>query len=319
MTRPTWLGIDLGGTSIKWEQISDSGGTVASGAVATPTSGHEGVTDAIAQIVIARGADRDPPLAVAIAVPGHLSADQDSAILLPNVPGDWLGFPVAARLSELSGIRPLLLNDARAFAVAELALGAAHAQSEVVFVTVGTGVGGAVAVDGRVIRSRGDRFGEVGHAVVVVDGELCTCGSRGCVEAYAGGAQILDRARRHGLPVGSGPGALRALSTHPSLAGILRDAYDALAVGISTACALTGARFVVIGGGVAEELPDFLGRTRTRLAERGRLLGDVEVVPGELGVRAGAVGAAIFARAESVERRGSTNQCRPKKVLEQVT
>ncbi len=318
MSTPTWLGIDLGGTSIKWEQIDDSGATVASGRVVTPISGQEGVTDAIAEIVTARSIDQDPPLALAIAVPGHLSADQESVTLLPNVPGAWLGFPIAARLSALSGLCPLLLNDARSFAVAELTLGAARAQSEVVFVTVGTGVGGAVALDGRVIRSRGDRFGEVGHTVVVIDGELCTCGSRGCVEAYAGGAQILDRARRHGLPVGSGLGALRALSTHPSLAAILREAYDALAVGIANACALTGARFVVIGGGVAAELPGFVEWTRHRLAERWRLLGDVEVSQGELGVRAGAVGAAIFARAGFVERRGATSQCRPRKALEQI-
>jgi glucokinase len=318
VSAPTWLGIDLGGTSIKWEQLSDSGETVASGRVATPRSGHHAVTDAIAQIVIARDADGDRPFALGIAVPGHLSVAGDTVTLLPNVSGEWLDFPVAARLSALTGVWPALLNDARAFAVAEMVLGAARSHSDVVFATVGTGVGGAVALDGQVIRSKGDRFGEVGHTIAVVDGEPCTCGNRGCVEAYSGGAQILRRARREGLTVRSGPGALQALSSHPRAAGILRDAYDALAIGISNTCALTGAPVVVIGGGVAEELPYFLDRTRQRLAERRRLLGDVEVRPGELGVRAGALGAAMFARTECLQRTVVTAHGSPTKTLEQV-
>lgn len=300
MSTPTWLGIDLGGTSIKWELVTDAGDRVDAGRVPTPTSGHLAVTDALAEIVIAVRAAALPPVGVGIAVPGHLSPQRDSITVLPNVAGDWLGFPLVARLRDRTGLAPTLLNDARAFACAEHAVGAAAGSADVVFVTIGTGVGGAVAIDGVVVRSRRDTVGELGHTTVVVDGERCGCGHRGCVEAYAGGAAVLRRAAQQGLTVVPGPDALRTLAasaeTSEVAAGILTDAYEALAVGVSNACAYSGARLVVVGGGVADELPGYADRCRVRLQSRRDLIGDVQVRRGTLGVRAGAVGAALAAR-----------------------
>lgn len=303
MSEPTWLGIDLGGTAIKWEHVTDSGSSIAAGRVATPTEGHEAVTDAIAEIIRGAASGTSVPAGVGIAVPGHLTPERDAVTLLPNVAGAWRGYPFVEVLRARTGSSPVLLNDARAFAIAELELGAARGASDVVFVTIGTGIGGAVAIDGRVVRSRRDTTGEVGHIIAVRDGERCTCGHRGCVEAYAGGAQILRRAEREGIEVSSSAGALASLARADlrSLAAvrILREAYDALAVGISSACAFTGAQVVVVGGGVADELPGFLDRSRRRLAERAGLLGEVEVRTSTLGVRAGALGAALAARAEA--------------------
>lgn len=300
MTSPTWLGIDLGGTSTKWQHVSDSGDLLASGQVPTPSTGHEAVTAAIAGLVNAVGSGADRPRAVGIAVPGHLSPQRDSITVLPNVAGDWVGYPVQSRLESLTGYSPALLNDARAFALAELELGAARSCTDVVFVTVGTGVGGAVAVDGRVVRSRRDSVGELGHTTAVIDGERCTCGHHGCVEAYAGGAQMLARARRQGLDLPAHASALVELgalqATSAVAARVLAQAYDALAVGVSNACAFAGAKVVVIGGGVAQELPGFLDRCRSRLAGRRALLGEVDVRAAALGVRAGALGAALSAR-----------------------
>lgn len=299
----TWLGIDLGGTLIKWEHVADSGGTVDSGRVPTPRSGHLAVTEALAEIVNARRAGSRPPAGVGIAVPGHLSPERDSITVLPNVAGDWRGFPVVAQLRERTGSTVTLLNDARAFAGAEHAIGAAREGTDVVFATVGTGIGGAVAIDGTLVRSRRDTVGELGHTTAVVDGEQCSCGHRGCVEAYAGGAAILARAVQQGLSITAGPGALRDLATTAATssvaARILAEAYDALAVGVSNACAFIGARLVVLGGGVVEDLPGFVDRCRVRLEDRRDLLGDVELRRGSIGVRAGAVGAALAAREAS--------------------
>ena len=296
---PTWLGIDLGGTLIKWEHMSHTGAMIDAGRVPTPTRGHLQVTEALAEIVSRRTGPMRPD-GVGIAVPGHLSLERDSITVLPNVAGDWPGFPVVTRLHERTGHRPVLLTDARAFAGAELAVGAARGASDVVFVTVGTGVGGAVAVDGAIVCSRRDSVGELGHTTAVVDGEPCGCGHHGCVEAYAGGGAILARAARRGLRVTPGPDALRELAasaaTSAAAAGVLADAYEALAVGVSDACAYAGARLVVIGGGAADDLPGFLDRCRVRLEDRRGLLGVVEVRRGALGARAGAVGAAIAAR-----------------------
>ncbi|MET3805990.1 glucokinase [Nakamurella sp. UYEF19] len=296
----SWLGIDLGGTYIKWELLSDDGRSIASGKVRTPTTGHLAVTEAIAALCQERMAGGGPVEGVGIAVPGHLSPERDTITLLPNVSGEWSGFAVRAYLANRIDSTPVLLNDARAFAVAELELGAAHGRSDVLFATIGTGIGGAVVVGGKVVSSGRDNFGEVGHLTAVIDGERCGCGSAGCVEAYAGGAYVLARAQLRGVTVVDGPDALPLLAReaehNPVAERVLEQAYDAFAVGISSVCAYTGARTVVVGGAVADELDGYRQRCRDRLADRRLLLGEVEVLASSLGSRAGALGAALAAR-----------------------
>ncbi|AMM20314.1 hypothetical protein AX769_09250 [Frondihabitans sp. PAMC 28766] len=295
-----WLGIDLGGTYIKWVQLGADGDTLASGRRPTPMTGQADVTEALADVVLARLSAGVHLAGVGIAVPGHLSEDRDSITLLPNVPGEWPGFPLADTIVARTGFDPVLLNDARAFALAEIEFGSAHGSDDVVFATIGTGVGGALAARGTVVTTRRDGFGEVGHTTVVIDGDLCGCGSLGCVEAYAGGAAVLSRAKARGVALELGVVTLAALGrlaeSDSVAADVLDEAYDAFAIGIATSCALTGARLVVVGGAVAHELPGYLNRSRERLAERLGLLGPVEVRLAQLGPRAGALGAAVAAR-----------------------
>lgn len=294
-----WLGIDLGGTYIKWLEVADDGDAMNSGRIPTPTTGHHDVTRALSDLILERSTTGQRIRGVGIAVPGHLSDDRDSVTLLPNVPGEWLGYPLADTVAARTRFDPILLNDARAFALAELHFGAARGSDDVVFATIGTGVGGAVVARGTLVSTARDAFGEVGHITVRADGEPCGCGGRGCVEAYAGGTAILSRARRRGVPTPIGPDPLSALGlmadTDADAAGVLDEAYDAFALGIASACAFTGSRLVVVGGAVALELPGFLTRTRERLAERHGLLGQVEVRLAQSGPRAGALGAAAAA------------------------
>jgi glucokinase len=299
----TWLGVDLGGTNIKWECLTAAGESVASGQVATPTGGHIAVTDTIVDLIDAYRLEDDSLRGVGVAVPGHLGPSGDSIALLPNVPGDWLGFPIRSYVSERTGFAPVLLNDARAFAVAELGLGAGRGHDSGVFATIGTGVGGAIATGGAVVRSPRDSFGELGHTVAVPDGELCGCGSRGCVEAYAGGTFVISRAEKRGVPIVRGPEVHSALAREAernlAAAAVLEEAYNAFAVGISNACALAGTGFVVVGGAVATALPGYVARCRSVLEARQDLLGRIEVRAGSLGNHAGALGAALAAREQS--------------------
>jgi len=306
MTEASWLGIDLGGTFIKYELVADDGVMIRSGKKATPLTGQLDVVDAIAGIVTELVAEAFAPAGVGIAVPGHLSPERDSITIFPNVPGDWRGFPLRSSIAERSGREVSLLNDARSFALAELERGAARGASTAVFATIGTGIGGAVAVDGAVVSSAPDTFGEIGHTTAVVDGDRCGCGSLGCIEAYAGGTNILRRARERGLSIPSGADALTSLEktthTDPLAAAVLEEAYDAFAIGVSSMCAYTGAQLVVVGGAVAAELPGFLDRSRVRLEHRRELLGAVEVRAASLGARAGALGAALAARRAAVSK-----------------
>src|SRR6266545_6226110 len=151
------LGVDIGGTNIKWVHRADAA-VVARGTLPTPAAGPEQVTAAIAEIAAARTVE-----AIGVALPGHLSPALRATTTIPNIDGDWQDFPLADMLERATAKPVLLMNDARAFASAELALGSARGHSDVVFMTMGTGIGGAIALGGTVLRGPGDKIGEIGH------------------------------------------------------------------------------------------------------------------------------------------------------------
>ncbi len=126
------------------------------------------------------------------------------ATFLPNLPGDWQKVPLAARLAEALDAPAALINDARAFALAESALGAARDCDTAVFVAVGTGVGGGITVGGRLHEGRAGRAGEIGHVTIAEKGPQCTCGNRGCLEAFVREALGARRLRRAGQLLGIG-------------------------------------------------------------------------------------------------------------------
>ena len=120
-----------------------------------------------------------------IGVPGLYDPVAGATRFLVNMPGDWAGRPVAAPVAASLGIPVRLINDARAFGLAELRLGAGRGASSMVGLTLGTGVGGVIAVDGRVVLGHDGTAGEVGHQTIDPDGPPCGCGNNGCLEAFA--------------------------------------------------------------------------------------------------------------------------------------
>ncbi|CAM5249121.1 Glucokinase OS=Streptomyces alboniger OX=132473 GN=CP975_29430 PE=4 SV=1 [Streptomyces alboniger] len=150
------LGVDIGGTNIKWVHRVGAA-VVARGTLPTPTAGPAQVAATIAEIAGARTVE-----AIGVALPGHLSTDLRSTTTIPNLDGDWQCFPLADTIGRATAQPVLLMNDARAFASAELTLGSARGHTDVVFMTMGTGIGGAIALAGRVLRGPGDRIGEIG-------------------------------------------------------------------------------------------------------------------------------------------------------------
>jgi len=107
-----------------------------------------------------------------------------------NTPGDWADRPVAGPVAEALDLPAVLINDARAFGLAELRLGAGRGARAMVGLTLGTGVGGVLAIDGRVVQGHDGTAGEVGHQTIDPDGPWCGCGNRGCLEAFARADQI---------------------------------------------------------------------------------------------------------------------------------
>ncbi|NGO11304.1 ROK family protein [Streptomyces sp. HC44] len=292
------LGVDIGATNTKWVHRAGAA-VVERGTLPTPAAGPAQVAAAIAEIAGARTVE-----AIGVALPGHLSPDLRSTTTIPNVDGDWQDFPLADTIERATAKPVLLMNDARAFASAELALGSARGRNDVVFMTMGTGIGGAIALGGRVLRGPGDRIGEIGHMTAVPGGAPCGCGARGCLETVAGGralAALWSRAlASRGTADQDRPATpedlVRAARSGDTTAReILETAATAVGAILGSVLAQLGVSVVVVGGGVAPAFDLMRPGVEPALLDRRRLIGPVTLMAAELGSYAGAMGAALNA------------------------
>jgi len=289
------LGIDIGVTNLKWASVERDGNqwrTLDQGQ--RPTLALEG-PDA----VIGRAAElgqaalaRWPGIAsVGIGIPGLYDPVAGSTRFLVNMPGEWAGRAVGPPIEATLGLPVALINDARAFGLAELRLGAGRGADTLVGLTLGTGVGGVIAVDGRVHLGHDGTAGEVGHQTIDPDGPPCNCGNHGCLEAFARADRIAaacgtDTAEAAVVAArGGDPQALEGMASIGRFLGI----------GIANMVVVLSPDRVVIGGGIAAAGDLLLEPIREELRRRVQTtsLDEVEVVTAELGTWAGAIGAAI--------------------------
>jgi len=312
------VGVDVGGTKILAVLTDADGALHAEARRATPPAADAPgvvVADTVAEVLddLAVAAGRDlSDLPLGVGVPGMLSLD-GVLVAAPNLPsasGADLGAVLSARLP---GRPTVLANDADAAAVAEHRLGAGRGIDDFVLVALGTGIGGGVVANGRLVRGRGGFAGEIGHVVVNPAGPRCPCGRRGCWERYASGAGVARLSREAAIAgrltalvarLGD-PEAVRGEDvTHAAAAGdrealaVLEEVGWWLALGLANlAAVLDPARFV-LGGGLSEASELLLPPTRRHLVgllEAGERRPPIEVVAAELGSRAGAIGAALLA------------------------
>lgn len=281
------LGIDVGGTTVKWVVLDAQAATVV-GRGSMPTGGDP---DTVAADLASIGARDDAVAAIGVGVPGHVDRGTGVVRFLPNMRGDWPGFPLAATLRASTGRPVTVLNDARAFCLAEWRLGAARRHSDVLFLTLGTGVGGGVVSGDALLTGPHDRLGEIGHLVYDHDGPRCGCGHRGCLETYASATAI---ARAAGLPTAEET-FQAAGRDEPAAVAAVESAGRAIGRTIASLCAVLPAELLVIGGGVAAGLPRLRPHIEHALSERRDFIGAVDVVAAGLGADAGAVGAALAA------------------------
>ena len=289
------LGLDLGGTNIKWVVLDTDGATwstVDRDHVPTPSADGPDAVVACLAAVGAEAIERAPGVvSVGIGVPGLYDPASGTTRFLVNVPGEWAGRPVAGPIGMALGMPACLINDARAFGLAELRLGAGRGAASMIGLTLGTGVGGVIAIDGRVHQGHDGTAGEIGHQTIEPDGPPCGCGNRGCLEAFAradriaaacGTATVEEAVRR------AEAGDARA---RDGLAEVGRH----LGIGIANMISVITPDKVVLGGGVAAAADVLLGPIREELRRRVRTtsLDDVDIVTAELGTWAGAIGAAV--------------------------
>lgn len=299
MTR--YLGLDLGGTNIKVVvlEAAPAGAErpfVIVGSDSSKTHaerGPDGVVDRLTEVGRDAIARWGPVAAAAIGVPGLFDSGTGAIALFPNLPGPWPGHPVRDPLAERLGVPFAIINDARAFTLAEARLGAARGCSTVACFVLGTGIGGGLMVHGRLLFGPHGRAGELGHQIVVPDGPLCGCGNRGCLEAVATAAPFALMAAQPtpaAAVAAARDGDVRALRAIEVVA-------DYLGLGIANVITMVVPERVVIGGGIAEAGDLLLGRIKDAVHRHQVLVPPdwYDVVHAELGPFAGAVGAALWA------------------------
>ena len=197
------VGIDLGGTNIVSGVLSEDGAEVH-GVRMQPTfaeGGAETVVDrmvaliegSIADTIRETGARREDFLGVGIGSPGPLDRERGIVILTPNL--GWQNYPLRDRISTQVGLPATLDNDANCATLGEWWLGAAKGGRHVIGMTIGTGIGGGLILDGKLYHGISDVAGEIGHTTIDPAGRRCKCGNYGCLEAYASGPNIAERAR----------------------------------------------------------------------------------------------------------------------------
>ena len=309
-----WMGIDLGGTKIYAVRFDD-GEVVAEGKRKTPRQGGPlAVVDAMADLIGDLGGHAGLS-GVGVGAPGVVDAESGTVRQAPNLAGWMEPFPVGAALSDaLDGLPVEVDNDVNVGTFAELRLGAGKGVDDLLGVFVGTGVGAGVVLDGVLRRGLSGAAGEIGHMVVKSDGRKCPCGRVGCMEAYAGRGAMELRAREKvadgektvlfeimeekGKPRLASGIWERALEREDKLAHhLIKQAVDALGVGIASALNLLDVEAVVIGGGLGLRLGDPYVE-RIRAAMMPHLFADhrpPDVLLASLGDLGGAIGATLLA------------------------
>jgi glucokinase len=290
------LGIDLGGTNIKVAVLERDGDgpprVVAIDAGATRAEeGPEAVIARLGALGGAAMAAHGPVDTAGLGVPGLFDPREGRILLFPNLPGPWRGRRVVAPVSDALGMPVALVNDVRAFSLAEVRMGAARGCDTVVCMALGTGVGGGLIVGGRLHLGLDGSAGEIGHQTVVPDGPLCGCGNRGCVEAVASARAIAEDG---GQPTVEAVIAAAEDGDPRARAAVAR-AAGYLGIALANAIVILSPDRVVIGGGIAAAGEALLEPIRAEVRRRVWLAPAerIEIVPGELGSGAGAIGAAL--------------------------
>jgi len=311
---PLTIGIDIGGTKIL-AGVVDSSGTVVE-LRRRPTLGHDvvGVENTIVEVVQELQGLYDVA-AVGIGAAGFVDASRSTVMFSPHLA--WRDEPLRAQVAERITIPVVVDNDANTTALGESRFGAGAGHRFVLCITLGTGIGGAIVIDGRVFRGANGMAGEFGHMQVVPDGHRCPCGNRGCWEQYASGNALEREAREligarspmahrlseicEGEPDRlSGPQVTQAAREgDPLSVELLADVGRWLGTGIAGLVAAFDPHCVIVGGGVSDAGDLLLDPTRESMLRS--LVGrgyraEPPILLAKLGPQAGFIGAADMAR-----------------------
>jgi len=307
--------VDLGGTKIRSVVVRDDGQILGVDQRATEAAeGPDGVIGRIVESVRAAVADAgltlDGLVGIGVAAPGPIDFERGVIAEAPNLPG-WHDVPLAAILAERLGRTALLENDANAAAVGEWRFGAGRGSRHLIYLTISTGIGGGLILNGQLYRGANGSAGELGHVLIDESGPLDDCGMRGCLEILASGTAIA-RMAQEAVASSPQPSPLRSAADRGELTArevaeaaaagdaaardILARARHALAIGLANYINIFNPEVIVIGGGAANIWDGYI---EPAFAEARRLAftrsaATVRLVPAALGADSGALGVAAL-------------------------
>src|SRR3954468_9134243 len=296
------LGLDIGGTKLAAGVVDEEG--VVHSFVVAPSRAEEGPERTLDRLfelawraVAESGVEWEQIRAVGIGCGGPLDAERGVLIAPPHLPG-WRNVPVNA-LARRVFRRPITLeNDATAAAAAEHRWGAGAAVRNMVYLTISTGVGGGVVIDGSLYRGSMGNGGELGHVTIDWHGRPCRgCGRRGCLEAYVSGTSITERTQEAGLEnTGADEVAAGARAGDPIATAVWDETIEALACGLTSIVNLFEPELVVLGGGVSRSGEQLIGPAREGVrASTMKPAGEgADIVASAFGDHVGVAGAAAI-------------------------
>lgn len=259
------IGIDIGGTKIAGALVDEAGNIIRETRVPTPAHDADAISDAVVEI-IRELSDGVEVVAAGVAAAGFVDAQRANIVYAPNL--SWRNEPIKAKIQARLEIPVFIDNDANAAGWAEYRFGAGVGAKHVVMLTIGTGVGGAIIVDGHLLRGGFGLAAELGHVPLNGGERLCGCGQTGCIEPYGSGTALLRSAKDlvdSGDPKSfrlaelaeqagelTGAQVYQAITEHdPGALGLLEDLGSALGRTVAGLCAVLDPEVVIIGGGVS--------------------------------------------------------------------
>jgi glucokinase len=310
----TW-GVDLGGTKVETSLVDASGNILASHRNLTrPDKGSEGVmADIVECVKSCLGEAGESAQGLGIGVAGQIERGTGVVRFAPNL--GWHDIPLGERLEGALSVPVIVTNDVRAATYGEWVYGAGQGVDDLVGLFVGTGVGGGVISGGKLLEGGNNTAGELGHLTIVARGRQCHCRNQGCLEAYAGGWAIGERAQdaarrdpEAGQPLLTLAGSIDRISAatvtegynqgDPLAQRIVEETAQLLAAGLIGIINAFNPRLLVLGGGVIQGLPAYVSMVERLVRSKAldAALEDLHIVTAALGDKAGVIGAAALAR-----------------------
>lgn len=308
-----YIGIDIGGMTIKGIIIDRKGEVYCQGNIVTGwQNGGEGmcrnIRDLTEDMLRRGGIDREDVAGVGVGCPGMIDSANGVVVFAGNL--NLHNFPLAQTLKSYLGFNVKVTNDANAAALGEAKFGAGKDYMDSILITLGTGVGGGIILDGKLFEGHNSAGAELGHMVIVEDGNSCTCGRKGCFEAYSSATALMKKTREvmeanpesemwRGYNLETVSGKTPFDYPDDKSANEIIDWYvKYLACGICNLANIFRPEVVMLGGGVSEQGERLTNPIQKRVDEQlfgGTQFSPVKVVKATLGSRAGAFGAAALA------------------------